>query len=99
MATKIPDAFSEQNGGPALDQLVSRIKASTERPHVSIIRVCRRPIKDEDNLYSSVRYILNAIKYSRLILDDSRKAISLEITQEIAARGQEYGTRIKIEYP
>lgn len=99
MVTELRNAFAQPDGGPALDLLASRIKASKKRPVVRLIRLCQRPIDDDDNLSSSVRYLLNAIKRSRLILDDSRKEIRLKVTQEKVKTRKERGTRIEIEYP
>jgi hypothetical protein len=97
MATSLRDSEPEPDGGKALECLAQRIKASTKRTHVRIVRVCSRPIKDEDNLFGSVRYILNALKYSKLILDDSKEAIRLEVTEEVSSTHR--GTRIEITYP
>lgn len=65
------------------------------RFRVRITRVGAK-LLDADNLAGSVKFVLDACRYKRLISDDSPEAITLEVSQRIAPR-DERGTIIEID--
>jgi len=71
----------------------NRNKPQTKRCSVKIVQMRRRKL-DKDNLYSSCKPVLDALKYWKLIKDDSTEWIDLEVEQAI---GKEKWTIIQIE--
>ena len=56
---------------------------------------CGTKLLDLDNLYGSVKFVCDALRYAQIIPEDSPTAISLEVRQKLCKRG-ETGTLIEI---
>lgn len=87
-ASQLPHSESQQHsvrqGHPQID---SREEAGQDRYRVGI-ESRRRRLCDPDNLF--VKPIIDALRYARLIADDSLKHIELSISQtKVALKGEE----------
>jgi hypothetical protein len=60
------------------------------------ITLRRTRLQDGDNAASGCKWIVDAIKRQRLIIDDSPKYIRLEVLQEQVATEAEIGTLVEI---
>lgn len=65
------------------------------RAHVSIER---RSLKllDKDNLYGSVKFLCDALRYAGLIADDDPESIELTVTQRRVRHRAETGTEVTV---
>lgn len=65
-----------------------------------MVRIERRGTKllDKDNLYGSVKYLCDGLRYENLIPADDPEAIELIVTQKKVKRG-ETETVVQIDYP
>lgn len=90
----------EPERGPvhALDEKECGKATSRERIVVSVTRCSTRSL-DEDNLYGSCKAVIDHLRYSGLIPEDSQEAISLTCHQEPVRTRKEHSTKIKITYP
>jgi hypothetical protein len=70
-------------------------KSAHGRVIVQITR-CSTALLDSDNLGGSVKFLLDAIRYSGLIPDDDPASIELQVSQIKVARRKEVGTHIRI---
>ena len=69
-------------------------------PRRIVVRLERRSTKllDKDNLYGSVKFLCDGLRYENLIPDDNPEAIELIVTQKKVAKG-ETETVVQITYP
>ena len=72
-------------------------EGGVRRINVLIIREGMR-LLDLDNLYGSVKFLADALRYKNLIPDDNPQAITLEVRQRKVPK-KECGTIIEITYP
>ena len=70
-------------------------KGGSGRLAVRITRVGTK-LLDVDNLYGSVKFVCDALRYAKLIPEDNPNAITLEVRQRKVKKG-ETGTLIEIE--
>lgn len=97
--TRLCGPIPKCDAGVALDPPRETQTSSKTRPVVRLVRRSTRGIEDEDNGPApGYKALLDAIRYSGLIQDDSRKAIDLQVSQEKVRKG-EVGTLIEITYP
>ncbi len=82
----------------ALEGSVSGKAGSRARPHVSVVRCSTRKLEKYDNLPGSCKAILDCLRYSKLITDDTEEAITLDVSQTKAANRKDHKTLITIEY-
>jgi|SRR6478735_2268556 len=63
-----------------------------------VVRIERRGAKllDKDNLYGSVKYLCDALRYAKIIPDDDPEAIDLIVTQKRVKRPYR-GTLVEIQ--
>ena len=66
------------------------------RHHVRFER-CACALLDKDNLYGSVKFACDALRYLGLIRDDDPDSIELTVTQRRVRTRRECGTHISIE--
>lgn len=70
---------------------------SNQRPVVRFTRCAPRPL-DRDNLHSSIKGLLDGLRYAHLIKDDREKDIDLQVTQRKTQPNEEPHTLIEIFY-
>jgi hypothetical protein len=70
-------------------------KGANGRIIVEITR-CSTSLLDADNLGGSVKYLLDAIRCTKLIPNDDPASIELKVSQIKVARRKEVGTHIRI---
>lgn len=97
MAPRIHSSFPQPNPVQTLEGGAQRKKESSRRPHVRIIRVSTR-LLDKDNLYGSVKPLLDQLCASGLIPGDREDQIELDVTQQKVKHRTETGTQIEITY-
>jgi hypothetical protein len=71
-------------------------KEDSGRVHIRIVSV-RKCLCDPDNL--SPKWLLDSLRYCRVIRDDTPAAITLETTQRKAAKGEAEHTLVQIFTP
>lgn len=62
-------------------------------------RSCRCKLLDTDNLYASVKDLLDGLQEAFLLPDDKEEDINLQVTQTKVSRRKDENTVIEIEYP
>ena len=72
-----------------------RKKAGGGRAHVSIDRRSLN-LLDKDNLYGSVKFLCDALRYAGLIADDDPESIELTVTQRRVGTRKETGTLVEV---
>jgi hypothetical protein len=81
----------------ALVEEIQGAKSSVGRPLVRITRCAWRSL-DRDNLWNSVKDLLDGLRYAHLIAGDSEKEIELAVCQVEPLPCQEEFTLIEISY-
>lgn len=92
------------NSKPECDEastLVETIQGKEKGEDRIIVRFrsCRCKLLDKDNLYASVKDLLDGLQDARLIPDDKEEEINLQVEQEKVSRRKDEKTIIEIEYP
>jgi hypothetical protein len=80
--------------------LESGLRGEAEsRPRVTV-RIERRSTRllDPDNLYGSVKALVDCLRASKLISDDDSQSISLVVTQSKVKTRKEHETIIELDY-
>lgn len=95
-APTIPDPQREQNALRPLDGGARGEEAGPQRAHLRITRFGSR-LLDDDNLRGGAKPLIDCLKESGLIEDDSPKWIDLEVKQELVPAGEER-TEIEITW-
>ena len=95
LAPRLRAALAEH--APANEQVAADRRKETGfiRAHVSIER---RSLKllDKDNLYGSVKFLCDALRYAGLIADDDPESIELTVTQRRVRTRKETGTLVEV---
>ena len=68
-------------------------KASPERVHIRVVSV-RKRLCDPDNV--AEKYLLDCLRYARLLKDDTAQDISLETAQRKCQKGEEEHTILEV---
>lgn len=89
--------FPELAEGATLGGLAQTKNGCGKRVVVRITR-CSLGYLDTDNLYASAKPMLDCLRESGFIADDSPKDIHLEVRQIQVARRKEVGTYVEIIY-
>ena len=99
MAERIFDPEPQQKPLGALAGCPGREAQSQARPIVRITR-CSTHLLDRDNLWGSVKPLLDSLRDSGLIAGDDEASIQLEVCQEKVKHLAERGTIVEIDlYP
>ena len=93
----VPDSEREQVRLPKLAGGDGGKQESKERPRV-IITSYRTRLLDKDNAYSGAKYLLDSVKHSGFVHDDSEKEINYEVIQIKVAHRKEEHTTVDIIY-
>jgi hypothetical protein len=97
VVTGISNSFSKYPLSPALEQDDGGKTKGAARALVRIERRSRR-LLDPDNLWGSVKPILDCLRLSKLIVGDGPDQIRLEVAQTKVKSAKEIGTFVEIEY-
>jgi hypothetical protein len=95
--TWIPNPVSEPY---PLERVESSVLGETKsRPRV-VVRIERRSTRllDPDNLYGSVKPLVDCIRAAKLIADDDSLSISLVVTQSKVKTRKEHETIVELDY-
>lgn len=95
---QVPDAKPERDKAPTLDRAVPREGKGVERIRVRFIGYRARPL-DPDNFAGSIKNLLDGLRASKLIPDDSPEFITLETEQVKVKSYKEECTVIEIWKP
>lgn len=98
MATGLHSGEPKQNSVQAVVCGLQTEEKNSQRTIVSITRYAFQ-LLDLDNLWGSVKPLVDQLRYSGLIRDDSQEEINLEVAQVQVRRIKEVGTKIEITYP
>jgi hypothetical protein len=94
MARRLPARQPQSDPPSALAGSVWREEKSSERTLVRIVR-CSKGLLDEDNLWGSIKPVLDQLRYSGLIPGDRPDQIELKVEQ-IKVKKENVGTWIQI---
>lgn len=97
MAARLPDPITKSYTPPALEGGAQREKEGAKRPVVRIIR-CSTRLLDEDNLWGSVKPLLDQLRIAGLIPGDDPGSIELKVEQYKEKRRDHCGAQIIIDY-
>lgn len=97
MAPRIHSSFPQPNPAQTLESGAQREKEGAKRPVVRIIR-CSTRLLDEDNLWGSVKPLLDQLRIAGLIPGDDPGSIELKVEQYKEKRRDHCGTQIIIDY-
>ena len=95
VVARIPDPIPQPDAGE--DPLGENEDEAGSSPRITV-RIERRGAKllDKDNLYGSVKYLCDALRYAKIIPDDDPEAIDLIVTQKRVKRPYR-GTLVEIQ--
>lgn len=95
---RLSDSEPERDEASALGETIQGEEKGEDR---IIVRfgLCRCKLLDTDNLYASVKDLLDGIKDAGLIPDDKEEDINLQVNQTKVSRRKDEKTVIEIEYP
>jgi hypothetical protein len=68
-------------------------------PVVRIINYTTHPIDEWDNLKGGSKFLVDQLRYSGLIREDTKEAVEIKISQVKVRHYNETGTRVQIFYP
>jgi len=69
------------------------------RPIVRITRYAIQLLDEFDNLKGAAKFLIDQLRYSKLIREDRATEVEIEVTQVKVSRRVEEGTHVKIFYP
>jgi hypothetical protein len=95
---RVHNPFLERKQVQSLDNGVPGKTRGGTRPHVSIVRCSTRKLEKYDNLAGSCKALLDCLRYSGLIADDTEEAITCDISQEKVVSRKDHKTKLVIEY-
>ena len=96
VAPRLPNAGAESESVCALDESASDETPMLGRARVRITRKSTGRL-DRDNLWASVKSLLDGLQKAGLIVGDSEADIELEVSQERVQTRDAQGTEIVIE--
>lgn len=96
VAPRLPDAGAESKSLRALDESTGDEAPMLGRARVRITRKSTGRL-DRDNLWASVKSLLDGLQKAGLIIGDSETDIDLEVSQERVKTRDAQGTEIVIE--
>lgn len=88
---------AERDSLGALEQGSTRKETGRARVVVRITRYSTRSL-DPDNLYGSVKPLLDCLRYAGLVANDTEEAINLQVFQDPVKTRKEHHTRIELIY-
>jgi hypothetical protein len=97
MVRRLFDSQSKRTPAQALESCTRSQEESPERPRVSIVR-CSTKLLDRDNLYGSVKGLLDQLCVAKLIPGDREDQIELRVEQ-VKVRKENVGTQVVIVLP
>jgi len=95
LASPLPPAIAQHD---AADEPLAADRRKENGNRRSHVRIERRSLKllDKDNLYGSVKWLCDAMRYGNLIPDDDPESIELTVTQLRVRTRAETGTAVTI---
>lgn len=97
MASELSPGVAESNSASPLASSPQRKEKGMVRPIVRIIR-CSTRLLDEDNLWGSVKPLLDQLRSAHLIPGDDPASIELKVEQTRVKHRNQQGTGIEITY-
>ena len=94
---RLPPGKPQPDPAPPLAGSVQREEKGPPRAYVRIIR-CSTRLLDEDNLWGSVKPLLDQLRAAKLIRGDDPASIELKVEQFKERKRDHCGTQVIIDY-